>query len=139
MLPLPPQMSMGCAMYSVTRLIHTSSDAARDQLLTPLRTFASVAAQAVVAPTLPGLRAECLKKVACLYTTTPDWRFVLDTHPAAPQVLIASPCSGHGFKHSAAIGEVLAELVTEGKSRIDISSFALSRFESADPAAIFSS
>jgi hypothetical protein len=43
-------------MYSVTRLVHTSSDASRDQLLTPLRTFASVADHAVVAPTLPGSR-----------------------------------------------------------------------------------
>jgi hypothetical protein len=43
-------------MYSVTRLIHTSSDATRDQLLTPLRTFASVADHAVVARTLPGSR-----------------------------------------------------------------------------------
>ncbi|MBE1549101.1 hypothetical protein GGC64_003125 [Mycobacterium sp. OAS707] len=43
-------------MYSVTRLIHTSSDAARDQLLTPLRTFASVADHAIVASSLPGSR-----------------------------------------------------------------------------------
>ncbi|MBP1821977.1 Dabb family protein [Mycobacterium sp. OAE908] len=43
-------------MYNVTRLIHTSSDASRDQLLTPLRTFASVADHAIVAPSLPGSR-----------------------------------------------------------------------------------
>jgi hypothetical protein len=43
-------------MYSVTRLIHTSSDAERDRLLAPLRGFAAVADHAVVAPTLPGVR-----------------------------------------------------------------------------------
>ena len=42
--------------------------------------------------------------------------------------MIASPCSGHGFKHSAAIGEALAEQVIDGKSKIDISSFSMKRF-----------
>jgi hypothetical protein len=49
-------MSTGSVMYSVTRLIHTSSDAARDRLLAPLRAFATAADHAVVAPTLPGVR-----------------------------------------------------------------------------------
>jgi sarcosine oxidase len=80
---------------------------------------------------LPALSETCIKAVSCLYTTTPEAGFVLDTHPQHPQVIIASPCSGHGFKHSAAIGEVLAELVIEGKSQIDISSFSLRRFLTA--------
>ena len=42
--------------------------------------------------------------------------------------MIASPCSGHGFKHSAAIGEALAEQVIDGKSKIDMSSFTVKRF-----------
>ena len=37
--------------------------------------------------------------------------------------------SGHGFKHSAAIGEVLAQLVVDGRSEIDVSAFSLRRFE----------
>ena len=55
---------------------------------------------------------------------TPDFRFVIDRHAEIPQLIVASPCSGHGFKHSAAIGEVLAQLVTEGHSDIDISKFS---------------
>jgi sarcosine oxidase len=43
-------------------------------------------------------------------------------------VLLVSPCSGHGFKHSAAIGESVAQLVTDGKSRLDLNPFRLSRF-----------
>ena len=78
---------------------------------------------------LPGLSERCVKAVSCLYTVTPDGRFVIDRHPEHPQVNIASPCSGHGFKHSAAIGEVLAQLVIDGASQIDISSFAFSRFQ----------
>jgi sarcosine oxidase len=85
-----------------------------------------------VASSLPNLSDTCVKAVSCLYTVTPDERFVLDTHPQHPQVIIASPCSGHGFKHSTAIGEVLAEMVVDGKSRIDISSFSLRRFLPAE-------
>lgn len=65
----------------------------------------------------------------CLYTTTPDSSFVIDFDPKHPQVIIASPCSGHGFKHSSAIGEVLAELAIDGKSKIDISKFSIKRFQ----------
>jgi sarcosine oxidase len=42
-------------------------------------------------------------------------------------VLVASPCSGHGFKHSAAIGEALAELAIDGASRLDLTPFSLAR------------
>jgi sarcosine oxidase len=78
---------------------------------------------------LPGISSTCAAAVSCLYTTTPDSNFVIDFYPGHPQVIIASPCSGHGFKHSAAIGEVLAELVICGKSKIDISSFGIDRFD----------
>ncbi len=81
-----------------------------------------------VAPYLSGLSARCVKAATCLYTVTPDFGFIIDRLPGSPRVLVASPCSGHGFKHSAAIGEALSELVIEGASRIDLSAFALSRF-----------
>jgi sarcosine oxidase len=78
-----------------------------------------------VQPQLPALGRTCVKAVTCLYTVTPDHRFVIDRHPRHPNVIVASPCSGHGFKHSAAIGEVLAQLVTQGRTDLDISPFAL--------------
>jgi sarcosine oxidase len=66
--------------------------------------------------------------VTCLYTATPDSGFVIDFHPDNDKVLVVSPCSGHGFKHSAAIGEASAQLITTGKSAIDLSAFRISRF-----------
>jgi sarcosine oxidase len=78
---------------------------------------------------LPGLSDRCESAMACLYTTTPDANFVIDSHPECERIIIASPCSGHGFKHSAAIGEIIADLVTEGGSKIDVSSFSLGRFK----------
>jgi sarcosine oxidase len=61
----------------------------------------------------------------CLYTNTPDSHFLIDRHPAHQQVLIASPCSGHGFKFASAIGEVLADLLIAGKTSFDLSLFRL--------------
>ena len=78
---------------------------------------------------LPGLSDRCRNAATCLYTTTPDSNFVIDVHPDNNRIIIASPCSGHGFKHAAAIGEALAEQVIDGKSQIDISSFSMKRFK----------
>jgi sarcosine oxidase len=78
---------------------------------------------------LPGLSDQCESAMSCLYTTTPDANFVIDFHPDSDRIIIASPCSGHGFKHSAAIGEVLAELAVNGASKIDISGFSIERFQ----------
>jgi sarcosine oxidase len=74
------------------------------------------------------LNPSVVKSAACLYTVTPDHQFILDKHPEYPNVLLASPCSGHGFKHSAAVGESLAQWVTDGAPVIDLSAFALARF-----------
>jgi sarcosine oxidase len=63
-----------------------------------------------VAPTFPGLSRECVKAKVCLYTQVDGARFIIDRHPAHERIIIASPCSGHGFKHSAAIGELLARM-----------------------------
>jgi sarcosine oxidase len=72
---------------------------------------------------LPGLSGRCVKARACLYTVAPDSRFIIDVHPTDRNVIVASPCSGHGFKHSAAIGEALAQWVTTGETTLDLSPF----------------
>lgn len=82
---------------------------------------------------LPAISARCIQAATCLYTTTPDSNFVIDVHPENERIIIASPCSGHGFKHSAAIGEALAEQVIDGKSTLDMSSFSLNRFQALTP------
>jgi sarcosine oxidase len=78
---------------------------------------------------LPGLSSRCVNAVVCLYTSLPDNGFIIDFHPKYSNVLVVSPCSGHGFKHSAAIGEAVAELIVRGKSTLDLSAFRMSRFE----------
>lgn len=80
-----------------------------------------------LAARLPGLAARTVKARACLYTTTADSAFAIDTHPEDETLLVVSPCSGHGFKHSAAIGEAVAQLALTGTSTIDLSPFGLGR------------
>ena len=82
----------------------------------------------LVAPHVDGVAPKCVKTVPCLYTITPDFQFIIDRHPSMDRVIVASPCSGHGFKHSAAIGECLAQWIVEGKPALDLSSFSLGRF-----------
>jgi sarcosine oxidase len=74
-----------------------------------------------------GLSPRCVKSTTCLYTVTPDSDFVVQRHPQYEQVLLASPCSGHGFKHSAALGEALAQLVSRGRCDQALSPFTLRR------------
>lgn len=77
-----------------------------------------------VGPCLAGVSLECVKTEVCMYSVSSDSKFIIDRHPDHQNVIIASPCSGHGFKHSAAIGEILADLSTDSKPRIDISRFS---------------
>jgi sarcosine oxidase len=80
-----------------------------------------------VSTRIPGLSARCLRTAVCLYTVTPDFGFIVDRHPEHDNVVVASPCSGHGFKHSAAIGECVAELVLSGAASIDLTPFGFDR------------
>lgn len=75
-----------------------------------------------VGPYFPGLAPDCVRSAVCLYTSVPDSRFVIDRHPDSRQVIVASPCSGHGFKHSAAIGEAVAQMAL-GEPHLDLSAF----------------
>jgi sarcosine oxidase len=86
---------------------------------------------ALIRRRLPGVSSRCLRAARCLYTVTPDANFVIDGHPDLPGVLLVSPCSGHGFKHSAGVGEAIAQRITTGASDVDLSPFRLDRFRAA--------
>jgi sarcosine oxidase len=73
---------------------------------------------------------------ACMFTNTPDEHFILDRHPEFPQVVLASPCSGHGYKFCSVLGEVLADLASDQQAapRHDIGFLGLERLASGRPA-----
>ncbi|KKI89011.1 methyltryptophan oxidase [Bacillus sp. SA1-12] len=65
----------------------------------------------------------------CMYTLTPDEKFIIDQHPKYSNVVIAAGFSGHGFKFSSAVGQALSNLIISGKNDIDISQFSINRFK----------
>ncbi len=73
----------------------------------------------------PRANGETVQLKACMFTNTTDEHFLIDFHPEFPQVIVASPCSGHGFKFASVVGEIVADLVHTGASRHDISLFRL--------------
>jgi sarcosine oxidase len=79
---------------------------------------------------LPDTTFRLRSAAACMYTTTPDQHFILDHHPAHSNVVVASPCSGHGFKFASALGEVIADLAERRTPAFDLSAFAMSRLAS---------
>lgn len=80
-----------------------------------------------VAGRLDGASTVVAKAAACIYTVTPDNGFIIDRHPAMDRVVAISACSGHGFKHSAGIGEAVAAAVGAG-DWAPLKPFSLARF-----------
>lgn len=65
---------------------------------------------------------------ASLYDITPDWQPVLGPIPEVGGLFVAAGFSGHGFKLSPAVGEVLAAQIVGESPPVDVSMFRLSRF-----------
>ena len=63
---------------------------------------------------LAGLRPTAVRTATCIYTTAPDARFIIEPHPQSDRIIVISACSGHGFKHSPAIGEAVAAWIATG-------------------------
>jgi len=80
-----------------------------------------------IAGHLPGLRLDPTSHSVCLYTMTPDQHFVVDSHPDWRNVAFAAGFSGHGFKFAPVIGEALADLALEQRTRLPIEFLSLAR------------
>lgn len=81
-----------------------------------------------VARFFPDADGDVLDMRTCMFTNTPDEHFIIDRMLGAPEIIVASPCSGHGFKFSSAIGEILADLAMDRTPPFDLSLFRMSRF-----------
>lgn len=77
---------------------------------------------------LPGLTGDLRRRSVCFYTMTPDEHFLVDRHPHFPRLLFAAGLSGHGFKFTSVLGEVLADLALEGKTKLPIGFLGVERF-----------
>ena len=81
-----------------------------------------------VASIFPEADRPVVRSSTCIFTNTPDEHFIIDRLPDAPEVLLVSACSGHGFKFCSVVGDVVADLVTRGETPHDLSLFRLNRF-----------
>ncbi len=70
----------------------------------------------------------------CMYTKTPDGHFLIDRHPRYPHVLFGAGFSGHGFKFTTVLGEVLADLALDGRTAQPIGFLSAKRFDGTTPA-----
>ena len=104
--------------------------------LAPLLKAASEFLPSLVGPP-PGDSARVIRAKTCFYTMTPDEHFIIDQHPRFENVFFAAGFSGHGFKFSPLVGEVLADLALEGKTALPIEFLRLNgRFTWRDPRAL---
>jgi sarcosine oxidase len=116
-------VKLATAQYSEATTPH-----AVDRLVSPQE--ASAMYETYVAPYFPALLPTPIKTKVCLYTCVQDARFIIDRHPDHDRIIVASPCSGHGFKHSAGIGDVLAQMalgetaIRLNGAAVDMSKFA---------------
>jgi sarcosine oxidase len=87
-----------------------------------------LAMRALLEKYLPRANGPLRDAAVCLYTNTPDHHFIIDYLDEHERVVLASPCSGHGFKFASAVGEVVADLALGMQPSLDISLFSIKRF-----------
>lgn len=107
---------------------HADQTVDPDAPVEPLTDADEAMLRAALAAHLPSANGRLLDHQTCLYTLAPDGDFIIDHLPGATGVIVASPCSGHGFKFAPVVGDILADLATAGRTRHDISRFRLARF-----------
>jgi sarcosine oxidase len=63
----------------------------------------------------------------CLFENSPDEHFLIDLHPECSSAVVAAGFSGHGFKFSSVVGEIVADLALDGTTQHDIEFLRLAR------------
>jgi sarcosine oxidase len=77
-------------------------------------------------PAASGLR---VRSTTCRYTMLPSEDFLIDHLPGDKRIVIASPCSGHGFKFTSVVGEILADLALNGGTDLPVGAFSFAAME----------
>jgi len=72
--------------------------------------------------------ASTMGAATCLDAMSPDGHFVIDRMPGCARTWIACGFSGHGFKFMPVIGEAMADLATQGETRLPIGFLGRARF-----------
>jgi sarcosine oxidase subunit beta len=70
-----------------------------------------------------------------LYEMSPDRHAIVGRHPRMPNVYLANGSSGHGVMHAPAVGQLIAEMILDGETTIDVTDLRPSRFAEGKPVA----
>ncbi len=105
---------------------HNGSSMRPDELSPDIRRE-EISEMSAVAADYLGMQPVFDSGAVCMYTNTPDQHFIIDFHPAFKNIIIASPCSGHGFKFSSLTGRLLSDMAMGRPARFDLSSFSIAR------------
>jgi sarcosine oxidase len=82
-----------------------------------------------VAQAFPDVNPQPDKVIACMVTNSPDEQFLVGRPEGTSRLVIAGGDSGHGFKHAAGIGELLAQITVGETPYVDASFMDTTRFE----------
>jgi sarcosine oxidase len=115
----------GVPGFKIGRYHHLGERVDPDTVDRTVHPYDEAALRDAVSRWFPAANGPLLRSATCLFTNTADEHFIIDVHPAHPEVLLLSPCSGHGFKFASVIGEIAADLVASGTTAHDIGRFRL--------------
>ena len=120
--------SVGGGLVKIAKHHHLDETADPDRVERAVSDKDEAAIRAALTAHVPAADGPLALAKTCLYTMTPDHDFIVDRMPDAPNVVVASVCSGHGFKFAPVMGDILADLAMTGTTQHDISRFRLTRF-----------
>ena len=123
-----PSAGSGVSALKVAtaQYLHTTTPDTVQRAVAPEESQAMLRSHVVDRLVMPS--AHAVDARACLYTVSNDGHFVIDTPPGCAGLTVVSACSGHGFKHSAAVGEALAERALGLAPTLDLEPFRHARF-----------
>ena len=119
----------GVPGFKIGKFHHLGEATTADGLDRECRDEDEAALRQAVARYFPDANGPVMSMRACMFTNSPDEHFIIDALPGAPNVHVAAGFSGHGFKFSSVVGEIMADLATRGETPHDISLFRVDRFE----------
>lgn len=117
--------------FKIGKYNHLNEIADPDRQNTTLSDHDEHALRSAIIKYFPEANGKLLEYQTCMFTNTPDENFIIDRHPNFPQVFLAGGFSGHGFKFTSVIGEIISEMVINSKFPKELEFLRLSRFNLA--------
>jgi sarcosine oxidase len=101
---------------------HTGGDLVDDplQINRDLNPTEQLSVERFLSLYVPGVSRPHLHHATCMYTMSPDANFIVDLHPEHSQVAFTAGLSGHGFKFTCVLGEIMADLAINGTTKLPI-------------------